>query len=106
MPVLTPAPDAVYTTQAVPKVGMPLYKVPGGEKYRDTRAGDVFPVVPVTVTEAPGSYYVVRVPGNLAGYLAFGSVERWEDIAQPDPDAAYNEGRDAVVAAASAVPRR
>ncbi len=59
----------VYLTAVVPLVGKPVLDAPGGTLIYKTKAGDRFPEVGDT-----GSYHVMRMPGNIAGYIAHGNV--------------------------------
>jgi hypothetical protein len=94
---------AAYGRVAVPKAGVQLWFSPGSNAGRKATADDRFPYVGDLT--GVGDYHVVRVPGGRAAYIAHGDIARIEDAPSPT-DAAYNEGRDAVVNAAASVPRR
>jgi hypothetical protein len=73
-----------YAGAAKPKPGLPILSGRGGKVIYTTKAGDQFPVVGDDT--GAGDYYVLRMPGDVAGYLGHGGIE--EFVVTPVPVAA------------------
>lgn len=58
-----------YLTAIVPLVGRRVFDAPGGKVIYTTKTGDQFGEVGDT-----GSYHVMRMAGDIAGYIAHGDV--------------------------------
>jgi hypothetical protein len=70
------------TTVILPKVGVPVLDQPAGSSIYVTKSGDKLPQWGDT---EPPSYHIVRLPGNVAGYLANGQVASTQPLPPPPP---------------------
>jgi len=94
------------TTAILPNTGVPVLDQPAGTLIYTTKVGDKFPLL----GQAGTSYHALRMPGNVLGYLAHGSVASTEPIPAPAPPdctdavaAEHERTRAAAIAAVEAI---
>jgi len=74
----------IYRTAIVPLAGKPVLDAPGGTLIYTTKAGDQFGEEGDT-----GSYHVMRMPGDIAGYIAHGNVAPTVALPVPTGDTTH-----------------
>ena len=72
-PILNLVPGITYKTAILCKVNQKVLGSPGGAVIYTTHTNDKFPEVGDYLS-AGGSYHVMRMPGDIAGYLAHGGT--------------------------------